>query len=264
MAITLPFTLLPGQEESIINFLNRISDPTEITDNTQLEDDPFYNGAGGYAIGDRVATNIINYREKLVGGRFRSIEQVLEVQGLGHDKVRDLLSSFWKPAATFFEERLRVFLLDNWKIEHWSYDFTYQEETFERIASDACLLRSFVVEKVEELIRKRHNNGALAKVSAALLRQLPLDRSSDAFVNAHSMALWWYKFDADNWFSFDRMLEATQAYFDYYHFHEMSLAFFNGFVNGGTLAEAVTTDGLPVVVNHGEKNVTIWAASLFD
>ncbi|MEL6866278.1 MAG: hypothetical protein AAFP19_17745, partial [Bacteroidota bacterium] len=106
MASTIPFSILPGQEEFILNYLNNIADASEITDNKQLKDDPQYDGAGGYTIGDKVATNLINAKSKLPRGQFRTLDQVLEVKGMGHDKLRDLMTSFWTSADEAFHRQL--------------------------------------------------------------------------------------------------------------------------------------------------------------
>lgn len=266
MATNLPFSLHPGQEDRILYFLNRISSPADITDNRLLKDDPYYNGTGGYTIGDTVATRIINAKSTLPGGRFRNLDQILAVEGMGPDKLSDLLASFWQPAAEFFHDKLKSgILFDNWKVEHWTYDFSDKVEAFKNLTQHECLIKNFVAEQVRDIIFKKHNQNTLASLCRSLIQHLPVDYTpEDALTNSHLFAIWWYRFDADNWFSFERIREACEAYLSYYTRYPIDLFMIKDFQNGGTLAEAISPNGLPVVINHGEHNITIWAASLFD
>jgi hypothetical protein len=268
MAEALPFVLLPGQEEIILSFLNRISHPSEITDNKRLTDDPFYDGSGGYSIGKTTAESLINARENLPGGRFRRIQQLLDVAGIGHDKVQDLIYSFWKPADDFFRENLyqKGILLDNWKVETWQFDFIYNEERFLELAEDRRELSQFLEEQVREIIYQKHQKYSMAKLASRLLCHLPLEQHTLPAASSAVWAAWWYRFDEDNWFSFDAIQQETSNYFHYYEYEDnrIELYFYREFPNGGTFAEAVTPDDLPVTLNRGERRITIWAASLFD
>lgn len=265
MAKRLPFTLLPGQEEFILQYVNQISDPSEITDGTQLKDDPFYDGAGGYTIGEKVATKIIKAKEKLPRGRFITVQQILDIRGVGPDKIRDIMTSFWKPAADDFQERLTTnILLDNWKVEHWSFDFQYEEDEFKNLAIDNCALRNFIANKIREIVRNKQDDYTISNLAYTLVNHLPMEKFETEIATTHMFALWWYRFDEDNWFSFETILSEVQQYFTYYQRNGLELVMLKGFVNGGTLAEAVTPKDLPVVINHGERRITIWAASLFD
>lgn len=261
----LPFTILPGQTEVVLNFLNSISNPSDITDNYKLKDDPSYDGSGGYTIGEKVAAKIINGREKLPRGKFRTIQQVLDIRGIGHDKVRDIMTSFWQPAAEHFHKRLfENVLLENWKVEYWTFDFLNEEDEFNRLTNSNILLRAFVAEKIRGIVQEKQKDYTLTNLVTALLEHLPFEKNETSIASSHLFALWWYRFDEDNWFSFERILEETTAYFNHYQRHDLQLGFFRGFVNGDTLAEAVTVRDLPVVINHAERRITIWAASLYD
>ena len=77
-------------------------------------------------------------------------------------------------------------------------------------------------------------------------------------------ASWWYRFDQDNWFSFERISEVIDTYINHYDRHYIDLAFYRGFLNGGTVASAITADDLVVGLNPAEYAITIWGISLFD
>lgn len=260
----LPFTVLPGQEDRILRFLNRISSPAEITDSTLLKDDPFYNGTSDYTIGDKVASNLINAKENLPGGRFRHIEQLLDVEGIGDDKVRDLIHSFWQPASDFFKAQIQPgILLDNWKIECFSTSLS--EDKFNNIVNTPSGVRNFIAEAVAKVVLQKQGKAA-ATLAQHFIHQAYMGRYESGELGSHAFALWWYHFDMDNWFSFDQMRTACALYLDYYTTlnNRLELHLVKGFPNGDVLAEAITTKDLPVVVNYGERCITFWAASLYD
>ena len=265
MTKSLPFIPLPGQEDRLLNFLNRISSPEEITDSKLLSDDPFYSGTGGYSIGEKAAANLLEFRNKLPGNRFRSLEQLLEVKGIGHDKINDLLHSFWKPADEAFQEELtKQILFDNWQVEYFKESL--REEDFNAVVESPGGVRVFVAQALTRILQKKHGKRATAILGGDFVRTAYLDVYDSGELGSYAFALWWYHYDMDNWFSFDRMRIACTNYLNYYMYtdNRLELHLVKGFPNGGVLAEAVTTDDLPVIVNYGEYSITIWAASLYD
>ncbi len=265
MTKKLPFIPLPGQEDRVLHFLNRLSSPTEITDSKLLRDDPFYDGTGGYTIGEKAAANILAAREKLPGHRFRYLEQLLDVKGIGHDKVNDLIHSFWKPAAEFFHEYLKAdILLDNWKVEYFKESL--REDDFNSVVESPGGVKTFIAQAVTRVVQRKQSNRGAAILAGDFVRNAFLDIYESSELGSHAFALWWYHFDIDNWFSYDRIKEACTQYLDYYTDpdNRLELYLVKGFPNGAVLSEAVTTDDLPVVINYGEYSITFWAASLFD
>jgi hypothetical protein len=82
---------------------------------------------------------------------------------------------------------------------------------------------------------------------------------------AYAFALWFYRFDADNWFSFNRMFEQTAAFFGYHNtpFSNLELRLFKGFDNHVFL-NLITASDLPVTVNDAERRITIRVVGLAD
>jgi len=98
----------------------------------------------------------------------------------------------------------------------------------------------------------------------ALLEKCHLDYESDPFFAQQQLTTWWYRFDMDNWFSYERVSEAVGTFINHYPNSNMEIAFFRGFTNSGTVAEAVTPNDLVVSLNREELVVTIWGVSLYD
>ena len=79
------------------------------------------------------------------------------------------------------------------------------------------------------------------------------------------LAYWFYLYDYDNWFSFDRMRLACEAYLGYHSqaAHRIELWLLKGF-NQLPEEEIGYSNIIPVVVNRGECKVTVWQVQLFD
>ncbi|MCB0575738.1 MAG: hypothetical protein KDC61_14360, partial [Saprospiraceae bacterium] len=82
---------------------------------------------------------------------------------------------------------------------------------------------------------------------------------------ALAFALWFYRFDADNWFSFERMFQQTSALFGYHAvpLWEMEMRFFKGFKHR-IFTKLIAPPDLPVLVNYPEHKVTLWVSGLAD
>jgi hypothetical protein len=95
-----------------------------------------------------------------------------------------------------------------------------------------------------------------------------LDRYDTSAFGAYAFTLWWYKFDQDNWFSFEQMREAVGFYLDYYAYfnaaNEQQLVLLKGFPNSLALGLLCPVAELPVVLNPIERGITIWTAELYD
>lgn len=268
MTENLPFSVLPGQEEKLLTFLNQISTPEELYKRTGLkDDDSIYDQTGEHLIGEKVALSILEGRSKLKSEKFINLQQLLDLSEVDPDTIKDLIKYLWTPAAKFFKSSMfKNVVLDNWKIEFWSKSFVHQEDVFEEIATDKYKLRQYIAQKVYEIVNTKQENPVIASLAKALIQQSYIERYEDHISGSNLFALWWHRFDPENWFSYKKVLSQTEAYFSYYTYYQNRLELFmvKDFINEGTLSEAVTTIDLPVVVNYGERAITIWAASVFD
>ncbi|MEM7572766.1 MAG: hypothetical protein AAF433_07690, partial [Bacteroidota bacterium] len=126
----------------------------------------------------------------------------------------------------------------------------------------------FIVDKVALVAREREVTEA---ARAAMLQELEnayIDDYHNSSPNAtYALALWFYEFDADNWFSWEGIQEQTAVYFDHnsttYPWF-MELYFFKGFTNRGIVNPGICPEDLPVVVNHAEQSISFWVSALYD
>ncbi|REL24474.1 hypothetical protein DYD21_17925 [Rhodohalobacter sp. SW132] len=99
------WTITAAIVERILDLLNKAETWQDIAGvkprTGPVFDDPSTGHSGsrpGYDIGRITANEILNYRkDKLPSGRFKSLEEVRAVRGVGEDKINDLIYTFRKP-----------------------------------------------------------------------------------------------------------------------------------------------------------------------
>lgn len=256
--------------QRILNFFNAVTTAEEIHETVQ--DDPHF-GTGGdgpaVGIGMAVAQRILDHRNAQPGNRFRTIEQLNDVQGLGEDKFRDLIYTFQQGADKAFVEAMYngVIYKENFLLEHHHIHF-FDQASFDQVVNCDNSFTDHVGEILESWVQQRRNNpnSALARLAKDYIKGLYLEKVDNADYGSYYFAYWFYRFDADNWFSFDRVRQETAAYLEYNTRSQdrLELRFYKGFKHGDLIGDAITVDDLPVVVNHGELKITVWTGSLFD
>lgn len=250
------------EKERILHFLNRAETSSDITDPAVLKDAD----QQGYTIGGEVAKRILDIRQSLPLQRFLGFEQVEAVPGLGKDKLRDLAASVAPPAADTFRRRMYDGIIgENWDLTPHTSFFDDRRGFFDLVQSPSHFAH-WVGEQVSQLVLQAGESQKFARLAQLLLEKCPLEPWENTHYGAIAFAFWFYQFDADNWFSFDQVRTETERYLTYYakNQHRLELRFFKTFPNGGVLVNAITTDDLPVVVNYGEQEITIWTAELRD
>ncbi|MEL7119631.1 MAG: hypothetical protein AAFO07_09325 [Bacteroidota bacterium] len=254
----------------ILHFLNSVKDVKDITESELLKDDPNSGSKSdnekGIVIGDKVAQSIINLRNNLPARRFRHISQLEEVKGLGKDKINDLIYSFDIKADDAFIDLLRSTntLMENWTLT--PHYFQLRQPHFSQLIKSPLALQEWVSQQVRQIVAKRHENYMLQILAEDHLKKCYIDHFEDAHYGAIAFAFWFYHFDADNWFSFERMRTHCETYLNHYPNAEqgLELILYKGFHTGGLLTKGITPKDLPVVINRAEESITIWAIELFD
>ena len=168
-------------------------------------------------------------------------------------------------ATTFREAMYNGVILSNWDLEHHTIQFD-DEADFEAIIGASSTFTNFVATQVEVISNEKYSNSKAAELAGELLKKCYLEPFPDPHYGAYALAFWFYQFDADNWFTFERVRQETEKYLNFYENWDerLELFLFKGFDNAGILVSAVTQEDLPVVVNHGENAITIWTAQLND
>lgn len=253
---------LTWAEARALAFLNAASKPSDIT-NGPIRN--YSSSEKGYTIGQTVAKRILEKRNSLPPFRqFRSLKELEDIQGLGKDKLQDLLKSMSLPAdQLFYDQLFESILLDNWKVNY--YSIHYRSETdFQQLVQHKSNLIAPIAEKVATIADATNRNEV--RLAQQLLQQTYIERFESPEKAAIALAFWFYQFDEDNWFSFERMRTQTSAYFNYNisYQHRLELVLFKGFPNYLIAANGITPVDLPVVINYAEQKITIWTAALFD
>ncbi|MEM1215674.1 MAG: hypothetical protein AAGJ82_08320, partial [Bacteroidota bacterium] len=241
--------------QRILHFFNRATSVKDIIKSSLLKDDPEQGAKKGYVIGQLVAERILDTRNRLPAQRFRTYEQLCDVKGLGTDKLHDLAKSLAIPADTYFQQRLfDNLLLGNWEVAARRTTFE-DANTFQQVASSACALKAVVAEQLygapnafgEELNRLQH----------LAIQNGYLEQWGDAYIGGYNFAIWWYLFDYDNWFTFERIQTVCNEYLGYHHLPADRIAFFQlRGISHGPMTATRQQNLLPIIVNHGERVVT--------
>jgi hypothetical protein len=253
--------LLPAMERRLIGFLNHIDDATVLSDAIRDRHQD-----GGTGIGEKVAEHLLKARTELPGRRFGNLKQVEDVPGVGKDKILDLMHAFRQPAAQAFHSGMyNGVILNNWELEYFTSIFE-DDTAFQKVIDSKSSLAEFISEQVEQISLERYSNSKAAELAGELVERCYDEHFPDSHFGAYALALWFYQFDADNWFSFDRVLKETEKYLNFYPEWEdrLELHLYKGFDNTGVLVDPVTQVDLPVVINRGERAITIWTCQLND
>ncbi|MBV6653935.1 MAG: hypothetical protein KI786_09290 [Mameliella sp.] len=253
--------LLPAMEQRLLEFINRIDDASALSEAIRDR-----NQKGGTGLGEKVAERIIDARSGLSGRRFQSLDELSTVPGLGEDKILDFIHAFKQPAAQAFRSNMYSgVILSNWELEYFTSIFEDEAE-FQEVIDSKSTLAEFVGDQVEQISLERFSNSKAAELAGELVERCYDEHFPDSHFGAYALALWFYQFDADNWFSFGRVQEEIEKYLNYYPNWEdrLELHLYKGFDNTGILVDPITQVDLPVVINRGEQAITIWTCQLND
>lgn len=248
----------------LLIFLNNATKASDITDGKIRN---FSASEKGYTIGATVAKRILDKRDSLPDKRFTSIEDLENIQGFGQDKLQDLLLSMSIPADEYFKEQMSSQLLgENWNLNYHTITFKSHADFLEVVENEVVLTRYVSQEVGQIAIAQKGESSNFSTLAAAIVPLCYLERFNSAEQAKFAFALWFYKIDEDNWFSFNQVLELTQLYLTYHENDNqyMDFLFYKGFPNSAALVNGLTSKDLPVVVNHAEQKITIWTVELFD
>ena len=252
-------------QKRILAYLNGVRTAEELTGGAVLDSPESGTSEAGYTIGETVAQRIISLRNRQRGRRFASLTSLNDVDGFGQDKLNDLAYSFRDSAEARFQASLFDGLLyDNWTVTFYDEQFE-DAEAFQNIAGNRSNLEDWIIAKVREGSFRRFGDRHLAYVTSQLVRDRYVEVFEESHLGSYAWALWFYRFDQDNWFSFERMREAVETFLSTYQgiSEEIELHLVKGYPAGG-LTQGITPDDLPVTINHAEQRIAVWTAELFD
>lgn len=254
-------------QNRIVGFFNWARNVGMILDGT-IQDDP--SDGPGTAMGRTLAARILRERNQLPRRRFADLAEIDAIRGVGPGTIKDLVYSLGRSADQTFKQSMYdsgTIYAENWPLEYFRYTFDDQSE-FSALAQDNARLRTFVRDKVAEVCGEKNVPNAqrdemLADVDNAYID----DYSNSTQVAAFALALWFYEFDADNWFSWEGIQAQTESYFNHnasaYPWF-MDLHMFRGFVNRGIVPSGICPPDLPVVANWAEQSISFWISALYD
>ena len=254
-------------QNRIVGFFNWARNVDMILDGT-IQDDP--SDGPGTTMGRTLAARILRERNQLARRRFSDLEEIDQISGVGPGTLKDLVYSFGVSADEAFRKGMYssgTIYEENWPLEFFRFTIEDQKE-FSAMAQDKEQLRRFVLEKFATVCADRSLPAKAAEAMSLELQKAYIDQYSNSSPTAsYALALWFYEFDADNWFSWEQIQTQTQGYFDHnanaYPWF-MDLYFFKGFRNRGIIPPGISPEDLSVVVNWAEQSITFWISALYD
>lgn len=254
-------------QSRILGFFNSAQNVDDILDGT-IVDDP--SDGPGSVMGPTLAARILRTRNQLPRRRFTDFQQLDDIRGVGAGTLKDLFYSFNNPAAAAFRDYMydnNVIYRENWPLE-FDRSIIDDQEAFDELVFNEDAFRAWVVNRMEQLVAEHNVSEDRSKTMLDNLRSTYIDSYNNGIPAAgYAFALWFYEFDADNWFSWERIQAATATYFDFHmgsRESEMELRFFKGFHLLGIIEPGITPEDLPVVINWQERAITIWFSALYD
>lgn len=269
MSDRLPYELPPWVRERVLQFLNEAQDARELLNMLPESRSIEAKRSQDYFLGHKVAERILEMRDHLPSKRYTNLKQLRDVRGLGADKFKTILEVFNLPSALLFVNGLYekgILSQNNWTLQPYTIFFEEKDAFLEKTRTP-CLLKTQVQKMLSGMAQKRE----LPNAERRLLHHLIEHAYPDAYDNqtedaALALALWFYQFDADNWFSFERIREECQNYFRLYqgsHPWRMDLYLLKPF-DHSLLMNGLAPKSLPVVCVEAELSVTIWLSGLRD
>ena len=249
----------------ILAYLNGLQSADELVQD--IKDDPESGTAdSGYAIGAEVAERILSYRNTLRARRFSSLAELEQIEGFGQDKFNDLVFTMSESAEDWFIKSLYDgIILDNWTVRY--YDEQFDDSTsFLHIARNESALVDWVANRVFNASMEHTQHRVAANLAGELARDRFIEPHEEAYIASYAWALWFYRIDPGNWFSFDRIRVVIEDFLStYYGISELiELRLFKGYEDRGALTNGITAPDLPVTINHAEQRIAFWTAELFD
>ena len=253
----------------LLNQLNRAREASDILHPQGqfpgVKDDPSQ-GEGAYGLGEKVAQAILEFRSNLPRRRYSQIAELLQVPGLGEDKLKDLLFSFGYSAEERFVQMMREQVLaSNWTLEADTTEVP-DELRFLDLVDTPSRFEQLVAGRVQQLAYRHLQNETSAKLSAALMSQAYLETFPEGHLGSYALALWFYRFDQDNWFGYEQVRKMIAPYLEggLSFSKRRELRLFKGFTNAGVLVPGIAPTDLPVVVNYEEQKITLYLCHLLD
>ena len=243
-------------EKRLLDFLNSIHRPEIIADLDLLL---IQGDKADYGIGPVVAERILAKKNSLSPRLFKSIEQLDDIEGLGQDKAQDLLTYLSMPRGEVFVQMMRNHVLPS----SW--------ELFVRVVNlkDAPVLdlngtafREWLADEVIQMATEEPDGKAKVEIKRQLVNAY-VDEYEIAHVASYAMALWFYRFDQDNWGPFENYRTQAEEYLGFAN-ETNRLQFYKGFDNGLIMKRGITVDDLMVVHNESEHTLSIYASQLMD
>ncbi len=154
----------------------------------------------------------------------------------------------------FLDSMEQNILHSNFKLSFQELEFDSPAE-FKKIASDQNYLKKYLNNKLFDLQISKDKS----KIDSYYI-----ERYESGFLGSLALALWFMKFDEDNWFSFQQVHTETEKFMgDKIYNERIELVLLKGLESDSEEA-SITVDEIPVTLNYSSGVICIWQGKLYD
>lgn len=162
----------PIVQQRILDYFNYLVNAKDIVNKPPIIDNQnegYGDQIGDYTIGEKVARNIIEYREKLPQNRFTSIDQFENIDGLGKDKIGDIIYTFSQESGiTEYPDFVRDYLKN-------VIDKDFHTETFEGIYNAPIYALKGITKDDAITARSSFDINSIAELLTSGLTRIPVE-----------------------------------------------------------------------------------------
>lgn len=164
--------------------------------------------------------------------------------------------------AAFIQALRGGLLSNNWEVLPQTITFDSEEEMQGRLGNLDGLRG-----ELARLAAPLYAGEDAARQEAFRLRcrQAYVSSFPQSHLAAFQLAYWWYSFDQDNWFPYERMRQACEDYLNHHKGQQLGMEYVQlQLYNESPRNEISRSEILPAVLNFPERSLTLWWAVLDD
>ena len=217
-------------------------------------------------ITNSTARQIVEFKSQLPNGRIERLSQLSLIADINQQEIELMMDRFAVSGAVRFKNyMIQHGLGAQWEFNHYSTVFPSMDE-FLQVVNHQDILKEFVAKEVKRISLEKHKDERKASLVGALIPSCYIEKYEMGHIASYAWALWFYRFDADNYFSFHSVEREIEKYLGSAcsEADRKELYMFKGFDNALAFHTEHTVTDLPVVVDFEDLSISLWTCQLMD
>lgn len=253
-------SLTPELQERLLLLLNSARSPRDISALLPK-------GNRRQVLDPTLGIRLLKARQNQPGKRFESLDTLREAEGFGVEEMELLSEAVQQSSAEALRQRLynNQVLYDNFDLRYLAIDLGPDPIEHLNTLELERALRNIISRSIPQLADSDALSADL-RTAAIQVRRNYFEPFDSAHLASYGMALWFYHFDEDNWFSFENIRKEIEWMFNtYFQFQNTPPLFLiKGFEQKLLGTDGITVIDLPVTLNIREQKLYVWRGQLFD